>query len=453
MKLAELEPRKYEDINDKAPLPDFRNDERIRKNFLRASTLRCGGPKPPNPPPLNLVYSHNAVTQESVRELVPLLVSNPYVAARTSATTNEMKKHQLMINSTKDKDEEEDEDGGVVNKDKGEPEEEEEELEAIMGSDGTIHFDEDWGLFSAILCCYNNHWTLKTGPEDWWLLVCHKIASTLDEYGDDPLVRNFFVDHQGKKDIIVDVGLSFTHLDPNRVFNQISFQIAKMIQKPDYVNLMKSDFMTTTKEQCVISQIMLMASTQKWFNFGMETCCGIPAVEMKGQEKDWVQLVDKFVKLRTLLSPITNILKLDVWFKKAQKTLENLLKTYQGEDMVEWWSHILSWTHKYGSGGGTWFDGWIIEIMDCNTKPNKCYDFPSGLVTVPFTLKENVMLNIQEEGLLVGGILGFQVEKDDDASQKVPVVEAQHIWNLCLPKHSKIAPFLTTATIPMDVDL
>ena len=129
--------------------------------------------------------------------------------------------------------------------------------------------------------------------------------------------------------------------------------------------------------------------------------------------------------------------------------MENLLKTYQGEDMVEWWSHILSWTHKYGSGGGTWFDGWIIEIMDCNTKPNKCYDFPSGLVTVPFTLKENVMLNIQEDGLLVGGILGFQVENyDGDASKKIQLLKLNTSGTYVslniqkLPHFSLLPPYL-----------
>ena len=40
-----------------------------------------------------------------------------------------------------------------------------------MGSDGEVFFDHDFGFFGAILACYNNHWVLKTSPDDWWNVI------------------------------------------------------------------------------------------------------------------------------------------------------------------------------------------------------------------------------------------------------------------------------------------
>ena len=45
------------------------------------------------------------------------------------------------------------------------------EEEFVIGSDGEVFFDHDFGFFGAILACYNNHWVLKTSPDDWWNVI------------------------------------------------------------------------------------------------------------------------------------------------------------------------------------------------------------------------------------------------------------------------------------------
>ena len=46
-----------------------------------------------------------------------------------------------------------------------------EEEEFVIGSNGEVFFDHDFGFFGAILACYNNHWVLKTSLEDWWNVI------------------------------------------------------------------------------------------------------------------------------------------------------------------------------------------------------------------------------------------------------------------------------------------
>ena len=48
--------------------------------------------------------------------------------------------------------------------------------EGVVGSKEEVYYDEDFGLFSAIVACYNNHWALRTSVDDWWNVVVRTVA-------------------------------------------------------------------------------------------------------------------------------------------------------------------------------------------------------------------------------------------------------------------------------------
>ena len=54
-------------------------------------------------------------------------------------------------------------------------------LESVIGSKQLIYPDYDWGFLNTILTCYNNHWILKTSPEDWWNIIGYTIATAIDD--------------------------------------------------------------------------------------------------------------------------------------------------------------------------------------------------------------------------------------------------------------------------------
>ena len=84
-----------------------------------------------------------------------------------------------------------------------------------------MFYDEDLGFFSAILACYNNHWVLRTSPDDWWNVIVRVVAQAVDENGDKERVRSLFVDHEGKKDITIIVPHLGT-VDYSWLFDQFS---------------------------------------------------------------------------------------------------------------------------------------------------------------------------------------------------------------------------------------
>jgi len=308
------------------------------------------------------------------------------------------------------------------------------QYEAVLGSKEEVYYDLDWGFFSAVLAAYNNHWVLRTSPDDWWSVIVRTVAQAVDDNGDKANVRSFFVDHEGQKEIEIILGDTLFGINYSWLFDQFSEGVKKNIRTPGYVDLMQADFSSSGTSQIVASQIMMMASVQKYFSFSMRTTrCGIPGVEMVGAEEDWEKLVEKVDKLETLLGPIMEEIGLGSWFGKTRSIVMNLLDTYNGNPDKEWWGHILNWNVTHGSGARQWWEGWMPEFLIA--KGSKPTDFPSGLVSVPLKIIDKVNPPpVEDTGLLVAGTVGFTVEEVD----RCPVVEAKQGWSLLMPKESKV---------------
>jgi len=223
-------------------------------------------------------------------------------------------------------------------------------------------------------------------------------------------------------------------VDYTWLFEQFSAQIKKAIKKPDYVDKMLANFSTTTPDQLISTQIMLMSSMQKYFNYTMLTSCGIPGVEMIGSLEDWLKLVDKTKNLQKMLEPIMSEIGLKKWFATTLNMLSKLVETFKGEPDKEWWGHILSWNILHGSGGRHWWDGWLIDFLG-NGVSEFPKDFQSGIVSVPLNICDKYFgPPVEDTGELVAGTIGYTVEKGDRA----PVVQANQGWVLLLPKGSPV---------------
>ena len=131
-----------------------------------------------------------------------------------------------------------------------------------LGSKSKVSADKnsDKGFFSTILAAYNNHWVLKTRPEDWWTTIAQIIATRIDKVATRPAVRKFFVSHEGKKKLTVEIGPTIAGIDDEAFFGQMTSQISQNINKPEYTSLMATDFSQSTSVDRIINSIMLMYS-------------------------------------------------------------------------------------------------------------------------------------------------------------------------------------------------
>ena len=221
-----------------------------------------------------------------------------------------------------------------------------------LGSEASVFAGEDKGFLSTVMAAYNNHWVLRTRPEDWWATISQIIATRIDRHADDQAVREFFVSHEGKKPLTVEVGPTLEGVNNEAFFDEMISQISENINKPEYTNLMESDFSQSTPVDRIVASMMLMFSFQEYFEYRALLACGIPGVIMDGSEEDWQNLVYKLEDLEKVLQPLVEVLDLDGWFGTARAVLTNLLETYQGNPDTKWWSRIFDRKRSYGSGGG-----------------------------------------------------------------------------------------------------
>jgi len=260
--------------------------------------------------------------------------------------------------------------------------------------------------------------------------VVKNVAKAIDEKGDLEKVRSLFVAHQGKKEITIVVP-SLIGVDYSWLFDQISAQIRENVKVPDYVDLIQANFSTTTPQKRITTQIMLMASVQKYFHSTMSTRCGIPGVDMLGTVEDWEKLVNKTDKLEYLLEPIMDDLDMAKWFGKAKGVLSNLLDTKRGNPDKDWWGHILSWNEIQESGGREWWSGWFPEFLKASEEMSVPSEFPRGLVSVPLKIED---IDHSDTGILVAGTAGFTVEE----GKRAPAVVARQGWALLMPVGSNL---------------
>jgi hypothetical protein len=325
-------------------------------------------------------------------------------------------------------------------------------MKAVVGTKEPIHFNHtDTGLFGTIFEVWSKHLNLRTCPEDWWLPVITRVATLVDNNANKDSVKKYFVgDQPGKVDIEVKVdSFNIYETDYTFVFKSISKQIKEKISVPGYVETMSSSFSTTTPEQLIGSQITIMKSVQKYFNYKM--CvegCGIKALEMSGTENDWRLLNEKLIKLRKLLAPIESTLKISDFFNQVETVYTNLLKTYLGENMEDWWSKVLMDCEgfRYGTSGMrrkvSAYNGWLVFFCTGENSPllaaklaqGKCKKL-SCLSSCKMDIIDSVN-HINDESTLMTGILGFKINRNSHPNG-VASLQPAHGWAMLFHEGSQ----------------
>ena len=299
-----------------------------------------------------------------------------------------------------------------------------------MGATGTALECGNQGFYSTVSKAYNHHYVLKTCPEDWWFCITQKVGLAIDDNANKDEVRKFFVQHEGKKTLTVQVGSGIYGVNYSWFFDQMVKEIERNINVPEYVSIMEADFSETTSVQRIVNKVLLMTSMQEYFDYRMDSKCGIPGVIMKGSEADWDKLSIKLKQLEDLLKPIEKSLGLDGWWAGCSEVCSKLLKTFQGYPDEDWWSKIVN-VESFGSGP-TYVSGWFVQDF-LGLRSGKAKDVQSGLVAVPLIITDG---GITEVSAVVAGIAGLNINAEEVPCEKsggfYPSVEAVHSWALML---------------------
>jgi len=179
----------------------------------------------------------------------------------------------------------------------------------------------------------------------------------------------------------------------------MSEQIAQNT-KADIQAWIEPNFSTTTSLIRTVGSIVLMGAMQKYFSYGFELCCGLPAVTMLGTLDDWQNIRQRIDRLLDF-----NQKELSKWHQVLVPILDEFVQSYSGNVNKDFWNRIA---HKTGGGSGPrYLSGWIVAFIpwdehdryvlkDWNDiKKNNCYgkvnvnDVPTSAVSVPVVINDN----------------------------------------------------------------
>jgi len=273
------------------------------------------------------------------------------------------------------------------------------------------------GFVGAAFRAYNDHYRLILRPDDVWIAVTTALSSYIDKNA--IRMQSIFVNHEGKKELVVN-GIGSIHTaDYDRLIDAMSTEIDKNT-KDDIRTWIECDFTTSTKLSRTVSKIVLMGAMKHYFSYKMCLCCGLPAVTLEGTIDDWRTIRSRVDKMATWNEPT-----LTSWSQVLGHVLDHFVDAFQGKIDTDWWNRIA---HKTGGGSGPdYLEGWILAFIPFtdqgdyvlnsleNILTSKAYgkmdtnDVPLSSVEVPVTIDDNGTLY---KTLFYGGLFVCKYKVD-----------------------------------------
>jgi len=211
-------------------------------------------------------------------------------------------------------------------------------------------------FFNGMYHAYADHRPFVLSPDMIWLLISQGFARHVS--ANPELLRKEFVDFDGKLSLIINddnLKLNSPASDWEKIFPEFTKQISEHTGT-DLINVLTSDFSTTTPVEKVASQITIMEAMEPYFEFiVMRIVCGIPEITLKGTTKDWQKMYDKTKKLKKY--------DLKWWTDELEPILNEFIRTSKGEIDKEFWMNMFKYHSPKQYGAPGIIDGWIVKFF------------------------------------------------------------------------------------------
>ncbi len=270
-------------------------------------------------------------------------------------------------------------------------------------------------FFNGMYNAYADHRPFVISPDMIWLLISQGFARHVN--ANSELLRKDFVDFDGKLSLIVSsesLELDSPASSWEEIFPEFTKQIAEHTGT-ELINVLSSDFSTTTPVEKVASEITIMEAMEPYFEFiVMRVICGIPEITLKGTTEDWQKVYDKTKKLGKY--------DLKWWTDELEPILSEFIKTSKGEIDTEFWMNMFKYHSQKQYGAPKIIDGWIVKFFpyDKDGKRNNLKqlegggNLPEEIVKVDLKYIESVGDSTQITPLeLWAGFIGLEQNSDD----------------------------------------
>ena len=267
-------------------------------------------------------------------------------------------------------------------------------VKTSFDKDEFCYMAED-NFYKCMVQAYADHRPVVLSPDIVWLIIAQNFSAYVNANSD--VMRDFFVTHEGKMDLVVDSNNDILELvgngDWELLLNDFSVCVAQNT-KGDVSEMLTANFTTTGITERIASQITLIDVVKTYFNYWNLTFgCGIPYITLEGTPEDWQKVREKARGLSKY--------GLEKWSKELDEILTEFVKASAGSPNQAFWQNIVKKTRvdelkskvycgMYDEKGTTKLDGWFLRFfldkVEGTAIKEKFWaeDMPSEIVRVPF---------------------------------------------------------------------
>jgi len=214
-------------------------------------------------------------------------------------------------------------------------------------------------FFNGMYQAYADHRPFVLSPDMIWLLISQGFARHVN--ANPEKLRHYFVGFSGKLSLLVpnfEIELDNPNSNWENVLSDFTKQIAAYAGSK-IVNLLLSDFTTTTLVEKVASEITIMEAMKPYFEFiVLRGACGIPEITLQGTPEDWQKILDKTKQLGKY--------DLTWWTKELEPILQKFVNASQGKIDKEFWRNMFKYHSQERYGAPNIIDGWIVKFFPYN---------------------------------------------------------------------------------------
>ena len=191
----------------------------------------------------------------------------------------------------------------------------------------------------AVHMAYAHHVPLTISPDMIWYLISSGAAQHINLNAEK--LRKIFVNHNGKKKINIERDDFIFNSKQNNwagVVDEFSIEINKYTNN-NVADLIVANFSTTNNVSRTVSQLVLMDSMQKYFDYSLTTICGVPEIRLAGTKQDWELVKRKGNRIAELIPD------LNVWINGSlNEILDHFINAFDDVIDKEFWNSIYKST-------------------------------------------------------------------------------------------------------------
>lgn len=210
-------------------------------------------------------------------------------------------------------------------------------------------------FFNGMYQAYAEHRPFVLSPDMIWLLISQGFSRHIN--ANPEKLRTYFVDFSGELTLVVNSenDLLKDSIRWEEIFPQFTTQIAQYSGE-ELINILTSDFSTTTAVEKIASEITIMEAMEPYFEFVvMRLICGIPEITLQGTTEDWQKLLEKTEKLGDY--------DLHWWTKELEPLLEEFVNASKGDIDKKFWRNMFKYHSQKQYGAPEVIDGWIVKFF------------------------------------------------------------------------------------------